>query len=558
MKKVHNLRKSHRGLFQGLASYHDSGLSGEGCLGICLRDLHGGCSGLCVALLIRLLVVLWRILIQAFFSFVFIIIFGSVMSILGVFLLSLLLGSFVLWCIPVDCCMRSEADCCLQAFKDSYVILCKAVFPMVAIFFLTWCWIRDYYQTIIFEYKQPFSGLSHIVYHLVCGGCVWPCSGRGLRQYPRQQPAALDSVVASWSQRQPQQQIEPQPPLPRSSSSSSSPPLAADLLGSNFVNLRHVHRRAGTTSAGRTKSWEILLPRVAPERSSITADCVLCTEEQQELFRISQDPACEHRFCKSCIENTMNLIMKQRKWPGQCPCEHKAEKIRFITAEILAAVSAGEVSAPDLAGRFLFQQISAAEPGFSGVTCPVASCGSMSLVHESQGACLLCRDSSQMMCWKCSIPWHTGLTCAEYQARFRDQDDKTQALIRSTSKPCPNCSAPTSHYREHECHHIRPGTGCPSCHHHFCYVCLQSSGLSWVKRCTCPVFCDQTCGCPICPDCKPGRPCSLCPNDDGRCAAYDVCQFRSHGSVLSLRRHRNSRTTGRDIQTATFIIMLCT
>jgi hypothetical protein len=43
------------------------------------------------------------------------------------------------------------------------------------------------------------------------------------------------------------------------------------------------------------------------------------------------------------------------------------------------------------------------------------------------------------------------------------------------------------HYYGHECHHIRPDGGCPTCHHHFCYVCLGSSydaGTCHSKGCT--------------------------------------------------------------------------
>ncbi|KAL1510219.1 hypothetical protein AB1Y20_006547 [Prymnesium parvum] len=49
-------------------------------------------------------------------------------------------------------------------------------------------------------------------------------------------------------------------------------------------------------------------------------------------------------------------------------------------------------------------------------------------------------------------------------------DRATTALIRVTSKQCPNpsCGQRISHFHGHDCHHISPGTnGCPSCHQHF-------------------------------------------------------------------------------------------
>ena len=93
----------------------------------------------------------------------------------------------------------------------------------------------------------------------------------------------------------------------------------------------------------------------------------------------------------------------------------------------------------------------------------------------------------------------------------------TDALLDKTSKACPNCGIRISHYHGHECHHIKPGTGCPGCGHHFCYMCLHTTGKKWRKECDCPTYCTDSCGCPPCPDCKPGKPCEHCPGHCGQC-----------------------------------------
>merc|ERR1712190_453123 len=112
------------------------------------------------------------------------------------------------------------------------------------------------------------------------------------------------------------------------------------------------------------------------------------------------------------------------------------------------------------------------------------------------------------------------------------QDSATAAVIRATSKPCPNCGLQITHYHGHDCHHISPGGGCPGCRQHFCYVCLRKHGTPgnrvWHADCEHrQTFCkgngikdnlamtpyphDTRCGCPICPDCRHNRPCSQCP-----------------------------------------------
>ena len=100
-------------------------------------------------------------------------------------------------------------------------------------------------------------------------------------------------------------------------------------------------------------------------------------------------------------------------------------------------------------------------------------------------------------------------------------DERSVDLQYSMSKPCPNCSMPIAHYKGHGCHHIAPraGTnGCPSCHHHFCYVCLWCAGPTW-SSCPngCPTFCTEDCDCPPCLDCTPGVSCDLCDGPNGRC-----------------------------------------
>ena len=117
------------------------------------------------------------------------------------------------------------------------------------------------------------------------------------------------------------------------------------------------------------------------------------------------------------------------------------------------------------------------------------------------------------------------LTLVEGQRLLRQQmrflpDEASFDLQYSMSKPCPYCSTPIAHYKGHGCHHIRPGGGCPSCHHHFCYTCLSShdDGAVWQG---CPnddsLFCTADCDCPLCPDCSPGNSCDACDGPNGQC-----------------------------------------
>jgi hypothetical protein len=117
-----------------------------------------------------------------------------------------------------------------------------------------------------------------------------------------------------------------------------------------------------------------------------------------------------------------------------------------------------------------------------------------------------------------------------------DEDDShDNSIILHTTKPCPRCKFPQSHFHGHKCHSVT----CGRCRTQRCYKCNQT-------RCNCgggyckhlqgladitdylvlePYPHDKRCGCAICFDCRPGKPCGTC--EGGDCA---VCRgYIQHG-----------------------------
>ena len=186
-------------------------------------------------------------------------------------------------------------------------------------------------------------------------------------------------------------------------------------------------------------------------------------------------------------------------------------------------------------------------------------------IHGQPAVCATC---VRRVCIDCECAWHQSMTCEQHQQRLRAdeqsahdlevaaaaaradeaslrelaaleavrheeserrrlEEEATAALLR-TVKRCPQCGMGISHYRGHACHHIKPGSGCPSCGFHFCYVCLgphlscrcEYQGSTYCRPCPGrPLMIGRgaDCGCPDCPDCLPGRPCP-------RCDGCFVCQ----------------------------------
>ena len=196
-----------------------------------------------------------------------------------------------------------------------------------------------------------------------------------------------------------------------------------------------------------------------PQLPAAVCSIGACELENAPLFSLSCQ--CKHTYCGHCITQHLTERLRAGPFPVHCPDCLPASNDSLITRSVLKGlVNANALT--DTIARRVFQQ----------------------------------------------------------QQMNVDDEVSIDLLLRS-SKRCPNCRTPISHYKKHGCHHIR---GCPSCHHHFCYICLYDSGLVW-DGCPnrCPIYCVENCGCTLCPDCSPGHPCGNCEGHGGGAHGCPVC-----------------------------------
>ena len=100
----------------------------------------------------------------------------------------------------------------------------------------------------------------------------------------------------------------------------------------------------------------------------------------------------------------------------------------------------------------------------------------------------------------------------QFRRNLRNEDTVSEEKRKKNrtdfkGKKCPHCQIEVVHYYNHGCHHIGfAGEGC--CDKHWCYSCNGPHPCN--NGCT--AYCDvqNKCGCPLCPDCKPGNPCPSC------------------------------------------------
>ncbi|KAJ1449603.1 hypothetical protein M885DRAFT_590380 [Pelagophyceae sp. CCMP2097] len=151
--------------------------------------------------------------------------------------------------------------------------------------------------------------------------------------------------------------------------------------------------------------------------------------------------------------------------------------------------------------------------------------------------CSGCSQSWSYWHWGCEVPPSAPSWASSPSEAAAEEEALSARFIDATSRRCPACAAPTTHFHGHACHHISPASdGCARCRTHWCYSCGQTAaqneavrgrrgacacaGGSWSAYCKAddidaylvlaPYPHDARCGCPICPTCAPGRPCELC------------------------------------------------
>jgi len=209
------------------------------------------------------------------------------------------------------------------------------------------------------------------------------------------------------------------------------------------------------TESDYKEAFPVALPRRWPEEKE-QEDCLICYSDKATHGLTT---TCAHFFCTECIKQSLEVISDTGQFPARCPMCRASDQngeSGFVDYRILAA-----------------------------------------MVNE-------------------------GILTREFALRFKNNsqraklEQESEALVAATSKKCPYCDFPTTHYKNHGCHHIKPGTGCPSCGRHWCFNCRGPHPC----RNGCKIFCSDDCACPICPDCMPGAACVLC--DAGGCPACKI------------------------------------
>ena len=184
---------------------------------------------------------------------------------------------------------------------------------------------------------------------------------------------------------------------------------------------------------------------VSPREESISIitrrTCAICSEDKDfdEFPDPSDLPAgCIHclDICSVCICNSITSAITPRAFDKVgCPQCDRPRKRTFIQQHAL------KDSFAHFEGLELMRVMDAM-PNYRPCLGPDCSSGQLCELEDA-APIIKCQDCGQRSCFTHRVPWHTGMTCAEYdmptetKERIDQEEKKTKRIVRS----CPQCRA---------------------------------------------------------------------------------------------------------------------
>lgn len=244
-------------------------------------------------------------------------------------------------------------------------------------------------------------------------------------------------------------------------------------------------------------SFEVERPlRLAQEAVGITpltSDgsidyCSICCEEKKSLQMIKMN--CSHKFCSDCMIMYVESKLQSLQVPIRCPqarCRH------YISSSECRSFL--PVTSYDLFQRVTME---ADVLNVERIYCPYPNCSVLlnasqhlssqaSSSSQSDFNCIECPGCHRNICIRCDVPWHSLMTCQEFQnlpEEERDPGDITLHRLAQNSRwrRCRQCRRMielTQGWYRMTCW----------CGHEFCYSC-GAEYRDGIQTCQC-VFWDE-------------------------------------------------------------------
>lgn len=159
-------------------------------------------------------------------------------------------------------------------------------------------------------------------------------------------------------------------------------------------------------------------------------NCSICCEEKSCLMMITLK--CSHKFCSHCMRIYADGKVRSSQVPIRCPqlkCKYYISSVEcksFLTSSsyesLEKALEEANVSHSDR------------------IYCPFPNCSVLldpneclsaraSSSSQSDNSCIECPVCQRFVCVDCGVPWHSSLSCEEYQNLPLDERDASDITL---------------------------------------------------------------------------------------------------------------------------------
>ncbi|KAK3431918.1 hypothetical protein EUGRSUZ_E03050 [Eucalyptus grandis] len=196
--------------------------------------------------------------------------------------------------------------------------------------------------------------------------------------------------------------------------------------------------------------------------------CEICAErkEANEMLRIGN--VCSHSFCSLCISRYVETRVLDSVTAIKCPA---------LECEGVLQINSCRQILPE--NVLYMWEKSLCEAVFldsQKFYCPFQNCSALLIKDYDDGQVIReseCPYCHRLFCAECSVPWHAGVSCEEFQLLNEDERGREDLIVRELAKEekwgrCPKCKFYVE--RTQGCAHI-----VCRCQVQFCYGC----GSEW-------------------------------------------------------------------------------
>ncbi|XP_024969498.1 uncharacterized protein LOC112508896 isoform X1 [Cynara cardunculus var. scolymus] len=198
--------------------------------------------------------------------------------------------------------------------------------------------------------------------------------------------------------------------------------------------------------------------RIPIKGDELVQTCSICCEEKPTPMTITMK--CSHKFCSCCIKAYVDEEVQLSRVPIRCPslnCRYyiSAPEFKLFLPVASYALLENALSEPNTLAADKFY-------------CPFSDCAVLldprCNSNQSENNCVECPVCQRFICVKCGVPWHSSMSCDEFQECPPLGRGVGDAVENRRWRHCQMCERVIE--LTHGCHHMTCWCG-----HEFCYSC---------------------------------------------------------------------------------------